>query len=83
MINVNDKCKINGIVDGLVETLGSIDASIFIDNVEFQHRFQIVSKDFPVPADGILGLDFISKYNCSLDYSQNDWRMIIQPDFLN
>lgn len=83
LMDMNDKCKINGIVDGLVETLGSVDACLLIDNVEFQHHFQIVSEDFPVPADGILGLDFITKYNCSLDYGSEDWKMTLQPDFLS
>jgi len=37
---------------------------------------------FAIPCDGILGIDFIKKYNCQLDFkSSEDW-LIIRPNNL-
>ncbi len=83
LINVNNKCKINGIVEGLVQTLGSIDTNLSIDGIQFKHQFQVVDNNFPVPSDGIIGLDFIKKYNCILDFNQENWKMILRPSFLS
>lgn len=54
-----------------------------IEDHLFEHQFQIVDNDFPVPSDGILGLDFLQKYNCKLDYDQDNWKLILRPNFLN
>ena len=71
-------CKVSGVDDGLISTLGSVKSKIFIGNESLTQRFHIVEKKFPIPCDGILGLDFISKYRCYLDYG-NSWTLIIRP----
>lgn len=71
-------CKISGISDGLVSTFGSVKSDIFIDNVALSHKFHIIDKNFPIPCDGILGLDFLKKFRCFIDYG-NEWRLVIRP----
>lgn len=73
-INNQNSCQINGIIEGIVKTKGSIDTYLLNNDIELEYQLQIVDDDFPVPADGILGLDFIRKYNCKLDYDQNNWK---------
>lgn len=71
-------CKVSGVDDGLISTLGSVKSKVFVGDEFFTQRFHIVEKDFPIPCDGILGLDFISKYRCFLDYG-DPWTLIIRP----
>lgn len=65
IIAVDDKCIITGINEHSTETLGSmtIDLHVTNDLIVF-HKFQIVNQEFPIPTDGILGRDFLSKYHC-------------------
>lgn len=71
-------CKVSGVADGLVSTLGSVKSNIFLGNNILTQRFHIVDKTFPIPCDGILGLDFITNYRCFLDYG-DQWTLIIRP----
>lgn len=41
---------------------------ILPNNLEISHKFQIINQNFPIPTDGILGRDFLSKYHCKIDY---------------
>ena len=52
-----------------MKSLGTTTTQIYTDNsYSTEHTFYIVNHDFPIPADGILGHDFICKYKCQLDY---------------
>lgn len=62
---------INGIGNGSIETLGSVEATLRFNNLSFKHVFQLVDENFSIPSSGILGLDFIKKYNCTLDFQNN------------
>lgn len=37
---------------------------------------------FAIPYDGIIGIDFIKKYNCQLDFKQSEDWLIIRPNNL-
>lgn len=78
IINKNSQCKISGISSSHVMTYGITKTNLHIENIVLEHEFHIVGQDFPVPACGILGLDFIAKYNCILDYG-DQWKLIIKP----
>jgi hypothetical protein len=58
----------NGITDESVNSLGTIEANIIINNYSFPHKFHIVNNGFPIPTDGLIGQDFIDKCKCVLDY---------------
>ena len=72
----NSNCSIiNGIGNTSIKSLGSVKAEIYIDKYSLTHEVQIVNTDFPIPSAGILGLDFLKKFNCVLDY-ENDYLKI-------
>lgn len=48
--------RLTGITSGEVKTLGSVDTTMHGHPIEFH----VVSEDFPIPQDGILGADFLS-----------------------
>ena len=70
LIVIDEKCLIKGVTQGEVETLGSTSTIIdFGDDVKVQHTFQIVSSNFPLQVDGIIGRDFLKKMKANIDYS--------------
>jgi len=49
------------------------------ENITIPFQYQVVDEDFPIPYDGIWGIDFIKNFNCLLDFCQNgDW-LILRP----
>ena len=44
-----------------------------------RHKFHAVPNDFPIPCDGIIGVDFLREFNCKLDFMENkDW-LVLRP----
>lgn len=76
LITTSNAIKIKGATDGVITSLGTTETEIFVEDCTLQHTFHIVDSNFPIPADAILGRDFIAKYNCILDYS--NWTMSMQ-----
>lgn len=75
-VNRADNIKIQGVTDGLTYSIGRTETQLYIDDFTLNHTFHIVENNFPIPSDGILGRDFITKYKCKLDYF--DWTMTLQ-----
>lgn len=71
--NKSNKTNIAGIGQGTIQSIGQASIDLLFD----KHDFQIVHNEFSIPCDGIIGLDFIRKFNCQIDY-QND-EFIINP----
>lgn len=62
---------IKGVTEGLTKSLGIINTEIWVKNNQtIGHNFHVVSDDFPIPGDGILGRDFLIKYSANLDYGR-------------
>lgn len=81
-INLNDITSLHGIGAGITYTLGKVITELRIKNLLVKHEFHVVSDEFPIPSDGILGLDFIRKYNCMLDYqTDQDWLILRPSDY--
>lgn len=74
-IDYNSNCKITGISKGEIYTIGLTNTQLEIGNNSIEHSFQIVNKDFPIPVDGILGIDFLSNNKCVVDY--NNWTLTV------
>ncbi|XP_076549270.1 uncharacterized protein LOC143308190 [Osmia lignaria lignaria] len=55
-VDTTGALKITGITNGYVKTLGSTEISIYGKTA----TFQVVSDDFPIPMDGILGAAFLN-----------------------
>lgn len=69
IIITTEKCSITGINNNPIQTLGSTIANFQLpDNSSLNHVFQVVEENFPIPTDGILGRDFLSQYQCIINY---------------
>ena len=44
---------------------------------------QCVKNDFPIPCDGIIGMDFLSELNCKIDFNNNCDFLCIRPSNFN
>lgn len=67
-IDKNDTINIKGVTDGNTSTLGRIALELDLDKYPLQHKFHVVTDEFNMPSDGILGKDFIKKYKCIINY---------------
>lgn len=64
-----ERQRIKGI-GGDVYSEGSLYLKLCVNGQEFIHKFYVF-KELPCRANGILGLDFLKKYQCNLDFEQN------------
>lgn len=80
LIDKNFTTNISGIGESVVRSIGTIRTGLIIENIILEHTFHIVDDSFNVPSDGILGLDFIRKYNCILDYRKNNNMLVLRPN---
>lgn len=63
------KCTIQGVTSTQTQTLGATFTKLkFNDQLAVEHSFQIVNNGLALDADGILGLDFLTKYKATIDY---------------
>lgn len=76
IVNRSNISRIKGVTEGHTNSIGTTNTEIFVENYVFSHIFHIVDEKFPIPADGILGRDFISKFCCKLDYYE--WKMTLR-----
>lgn len=66
--------QLSGVGQGLTTTLGKIHTDLKIEELLIPHSFHVVEDDFPIPSDGIIGMDFLREYKCLLDYQDDqDW----------
>lgn len=74
--------NIQGISQEIIESKGLTSIELQTDKYIIPHSFHIVNQQFPIPCDGIIGIDFIKKFNCQLDFKpKEDW-FIIRPNNL-
>lgn len=78
-IDRNNTTNLSGIEKGVVKSLGTIDLDLKIGDFLVPHIFYIVHESFPIQCDGILGMDFITKYNCILDFHHGNHSFCIRP----
>ena len=71
-INSTDKTTLSGIGNGTITSLGSTYIELQIESLIISHKFQIVQNSFPIPCDGLIGMDFLSELNCKLDFNTNN-----------
>lgn len=65
-----DIVKLVGITKNTIFSLGSFNLKIIEQNLEFEHKFHIVSDNFLIPSNGILGKDFLKCFKCLIDYAE-------------
>lgn len=71
-INEDEICVLNGISAEQIETLGSFFLELYFENWTIKQKFHLVSKDFPIPHQGILGINFLRNNDVSLKYGFKD-----------
>ena len=72
-------CQISGVGEGSTETIGRTKAELICEDIAFKHNFYLVANEFPIPCDGILGLDFIKSFNCILDFNEGKDFIVLRP----
>lgn len=60
--------EIRGITDDYILSLGTIATYLHVKNFKIPHSFSIVPDIFSIPSHGILGRDFLKKFQCTLKY---------------
>ncbi|CAI6355228.1 unnamed protein product [Macrosiphum euphorbiae] len=75
-VDETQKINLRGINECLTETIGKISILIELNGENIKTEFHIVSARFPIPKDGILGNEFLSKNNAIVDVANN--KLIIQ-----
>lgn len=68
ILNQNEIINITGITSNAVSTLGTICTSLIVSNYLIQQIFHVVNDDFNIPANGILGKDFLKDNKCQINY---------------
>lgn len=66
IINTSRNVIINGIA-GSTKSVGSINLSLKLNNIEFHHEF-LVMDNFMAGMNGIIGSDFLTKYNANINF---------------
>lgn len=69
-IDKNEQIDIRGITDMAIASLGTSEIDLYFPDTTINHKFHIVSNNFQIPAHGILGKDFLKRFNCQIDYEK-------------
>lgn len=67
-IDRSDIIFIKGITSETLSTIGTCMVQIYFSETTIQHLFHIVSDHFDINADGIIGKDFLTKFNCHINF---------------
>jgi len=72
--NIQDNHIINiqGIIQEVTKSKGLTSIEIQTSKYIIPHDFHIVNMQLAIPCDGILGIDFITRYNSQLDFKPSD-----------
>lgn len=67
-IDNNEVVIMRGITNETISSMGSCFVNISIQNLSIEHKFHVVSDEFPMPAHAIVGKDFLRRHGCYIDY---------------
>lgn len=72
IVNNKEKISITGVAKGSkLITLGTININLIVNNFSLFHKFHILNNGFNLKTDGILGMDFLLKFNNKIDLWPN------------
>lgn len=64
--------------------MGTVQSLLLFDNnIEIPIEFSVIPDNFPIPVEGIIGKDFIKRYNCILDYLTMTFGIRFNKHFLS
>jgi hypothetical protein len=70
-IDKNNIIKLTGISGGHILSLGKINTEFFVDDLACALTLHVVTQEFPIPTDGIIGTDALKEYGMQIDYGEN------------
>lgn len=73
----NNTIKLIGITNNSVNTIGTVNSTIYFHNASIQHQFHLVPDTVDIETDGILGRDFLTQYECIVDYKYHQLKFSI------
>lgn len=76
--DASERIRIKGVTDGSIMSLGTISTKLFIPKFAISHKFHIVPNMFNIPADGILGKDFLKRFCCKIDYQDMTLAVVVK-----
>ncbi|CAI6375897.1 unnamed protein product [Macrosiphum euphorbiae] len=81
-VKVNERIlyRLKGINEYFVNTIGSVNITVNFEEEKRQVRFQVVSNNFPIPHDGILGKEFLVDNTIAIDYAKNEITSTLTED---
>jgi len=62
--------NIQGIGQRVIKSQGTTSIELQSTKYIIPHEFYLVDSNYSLPCDGIIGIDFIKKINCQLDFKQ-------------
>lgn len=68
-LDLSKNIKIKGVTDGELNSLDTSKITFFIHSLELPFIFHVVSNDFPISTDGLIGRDFLNEYGVSVNYA--------------
>lgn len=78
IFNRNNIINITGVTSETVPTLGTICTNLIVSNFMIPIVLHVVSNDFNIPSDGILGKDFLRDNKCRIDYENMDITIFVR-----
>lgn len=72
--------NISEICQGLLSTIHKVETDFKIEDILIGNESHVVRDEFPIPCNIIIGMDFIRKYRCILDYLDDNDSIIFNPD---
>lgn len=75
-LNTSEIIEITGVSKNPIYSLGTVNVDINLGKISITHKFHIVSNDFNIPSEGIIGRDFNTLYNCILNYGEQTYTII-------
>lgn len=71
-IDKNDIIYIKRITSERQKSLGTAKIALKIKHLIIEHRVNLVTDEFMIPSNGIIGRDFLRKFDCLIDYAKNE-----------
>lgn len=83
ILSTENLIDITGITDYPITTLGCTEAELSGNEFQVNFPFHVVPEHFNIPADGIIGKDFMKKFRCNIDYNSMSFSFFINDRWVS
>lgn len=67
-INKSNVIHIKGITNDTIDSIGTTNIELFLNDGHISHNFHVVPDSFNISTDGIIGKDFLAKHKCTINF---------------